>query len=85
MFYGASDMTTAFMEIAVADEGRDAVTYGTFKSLRSLRVLDLSKLPGVPSMFDEDEYYKRMPLIFMRGFERDATTQVTKDGMEHIE
>ena len=85
MFYGALDETTAFSEICVADETRDAVTFGVFKSLRPLQILDLSKLPAVPSMFDEEHYAARMPLIFMHGFEEDATKAVTKDGMEHIE
>lgn len=85
MFYGAFDEVTSFREMHVADETRDTVTFGVFKTLRPLQVLDLSKLPEVPSMFDESRYHKRMPLIFMRGFERDATKPVTKDGMEHIE
>jgi hypothetical protein len=53
--------------------------------LRPLQLLDLSNLPSVPSMFDGDNYYKRMPLIFMRRFEIDATMPVTKDGKEHID
>jgi hypothetical protein len=36
-------------------------------------------------MFDEKNYHKRMPLIFMHGFVKDATKSVVKDGMEHIE
>jgi len=85
MFYGAFDEATSFSEIHVPDETRDTVTFGVFKTLRPLQVLDLSKLPEVPSMFDQSRYHKRMPLIFMRGFEEDATKSVTKDGMEHIE
>lgn len=85
MFYGALDETTAFYEICVPDEARDAVTFGVFKSLRPLQILDLSKLPKVPSMFDEDHYDERMPLIFMHNFVRDATASITKDGMERIE
>jgi hypothetical protein len=85
MFYGAFTEGIAFAEIAVTDKSRDSVTFGKFKALRPLQLLDLSNLPSVPSMFDGDNYYKRMPLIFMRRFEIDATMPVTKDGKEHID
>ena len=85
MFYGALDEVTAFNEIYVKEASRDAVSFGFFKFLRPLHVLDLSTLPEIPSIFDEDRYPKRMPLIFMHGFVRDASKSITKDGMEHIE
>lgn len=85
MFYGALDEITAFKEICVPDQSRDAVTFGAFQILQPLKILDLSKLPKVPSMFDEDRYDQRMPLIFMHNFELDATAPIAKDGMEHIE
>jgi hypothetical protein len=61
------------------------VTFGEFKTLRPLRVLDLTILPIIPSLFDEAHYADRMPLIFMHRFVEDAAKPISKDGMEHID
>lgn len=53
MFYGAANEKTAFVEIFDKKErAKNAVTFGTFKTNRSLRILDLTNLPGIPSIFD---------------------------------
>ena len=85
MFYGALDETTAFAEIFVEDETYKTASFGKFKTLRPLRLLDLSNLPAIPSLFDDDCAWKRMPLIFMWNFVEDVTKTITKDGMEHID
>jgi len=85
MFYGALDEMTTFKEVFQMDTAKDTVTFGSFKTLKPLQLLDLSNLPKIPSMFDEKDYSRRMPLLFMHDFEADVTKPIIKDGLEHIE
>ena len=87
MFYGANSKQTAFCETYDAsDQINTAVTTATFLTTRPLRLLDLTTVPGVPSIFDAPASRKRPALIFLHGFCRDASQPVTKDGRkEHYE
>jgi hypothetical protein len=86
MFYGAKDENTAFVETfdssAVAS---DSVTFGTFQTTRLLRVLDLTSIPEIPSIFDEVRYDERPPLIFLHHFQRDISKPIMRDGRVHYE
>jgi hypothetical protein len=48
-------------------------------------VLDLTRIPDIPSIFDATSNYQRPPLIFLHDFLADFTKKVVKDGREHIE
>ena len=86
MFYGAFDSETAIVETT---SGKDVTgqiaTTGVFKNVKTLKILDLTTLPEVPSLFDESRNYLRSILIFMREFVRDLSRPISKDGMVHID
>lgn len=83
MFYGAFNEATALAE--TTKETDHYATVGTFKTMREIKVLDLTKLPFVPSIFDRKKRDDRQPIFFMRDFLRDFTKPVDKNGSEHIE
>jgi len=85
MFYGASDPKTAILETYEDTIEEKQATCGEFKTSRELRVLDLTDLPGIPSLFDEDKRHLRPATIFLQGFVDDVSKPIHKDGKEHIE
>jgi hypothetical protein len=86
MFYAARDELTTLMETPLSgdDEGL-MVTLATFETLVEMPVLDLTRLPEVPSLFDENRRHLRDEPIFLHHLTRDISTPIEKDGMEHIE
>lgn len=86
MFYGADSENTAFSETFNRDAKKKSVmTFGVFRNTRDLRLLDLTAIPGVPSLFDERRYDDRMPLIFFHRFRHDSEMPVSRNGAEHFE
>lgn len=86
MFYGAFDQKTAMEE--TFEQGHKtpkSATVATFETVNDIRVLDLTKLPGVPSLFDESKRGIRAGIMFLYSFVEDVSKPITKDGMEHIE
>lgn len=87
MFYGAYDSETALKE--TLDLKKIApwkiASIATFKTLKKIKVLDLSKLPEVPSLFDPQNRHLRSSIIFLRGFVLELSKPISKDGAEHIE
>lgn len=69
MFYGAEDMRTAVREVAFGSDD-DFVTSAAFESSRESTVVDFTRLPPVPSMFDPQWGALRRPLIFLHHFVR---------------
>ena len=86
MFYGAFDAKTAIAEVC-SDPTDDAlmVTSAPFVLRKPMRVIDLTAVPPVPSVFDRQRAEQRVPSLFLRGFVRDFVKPVKKDGREHIE
>ncbi len=83
MFYAALDEQTALMETYGNEE---CITIATFELIEDLYVLDLVKLPSIPSIYENDEDKIDKPyLIFIRNFVDDLTKPVVKDGHEHID
>lgn len=85
MFYGSYDEETALAETVPSRKKNDYATIGTFKPLHSIRVLDLTKLAPVPSLFDEEKRDLRPQLVFMNSFVRDLRKPIAKDDRVHIE
>jgi len=86
MFYGSDTEQTAFIEtVNLTNPENGFVTFGTFRTTKILRLLDLTCLPDIPSLFDEARAHDRAPLIFLRGFTKDSVKPVTRDGREHYE
>lgn len=86
MFYGATDIDTAVAEIGAHSSHPWAVV-GEFKPARALRVIDLSHLPALPSIFDFNETTRANydGIAFLHQFVKDLTLPIILDGREHIE
>lgn len=86
MFYGATDIETAVAEIGAHSSYSWAVV-GEFGAITDLRVIDLSNLPDLPSIFDPNEQAKARydELSFLRNFVEDLTLPVVLDGREHTD
>ncbi len=86
MFYCAFDVPTCHAEtVDVADLVKDQVTTGVFQNKEDLYLLDLSKLPNVPSIFDPARRDSYFSVMFLQKFVQDLSKSITKDGREHIE
>lgn len=65
---------------------KSLVTTGLLEPVEDLCVLDLTKMPVVPNVFDQDYSREvRHGIAFMHAFTRDLTKPVLKDGAEHID
>ena len=86
MFYGAMDKETALAETR-KEGGKSPLmaTVATFETLQRFKVVDLTKLPGVPSLFDAEGRSLRPEAKFLWAFVRDISKPIEKDGREHIE
>lgn len=82
-FYGASDEETAITE--TAQLGDAVASVGRFVSDQTSWIVDLDKIPEIPSIFDEANRHKRRPLRFLRRFRHDIGKAIERDGREHIE
>ena len=90
MFYASDEAETALREVA-KDPARDVGVYtiGTFRTLRQVRILDLTDIPGIPSIFepvpDSLEYDPRPPLIFLNYFAAELSMPIARDSSVHVE
>jgi hypothetical protein len=81
MFYGAEDATTAIAEVeAHAGGQRGMTTVGRFWPQRVLGVVDLTDLPGIPSIFDAERRHRRPFLRFVSHFAEDIARPVPSTG-----
>jgi len=65
MFYGSVERSTA---IAEARESKPYVTVGRFETARNLRIIDLTRLPQVPSIYDRERRELRPAIRFFKSF-----------------
>lgn len=86
VFYGAFEMATAQAEASVSMPRDQAwtLTGAAWRCARPLRVLNLSELPPVPSIFAASRE-RRGALQFLSEFVESITAAVVHDGREHIE
>lgn len=85
LFYGAFDVETAIAETVTGRDAGRYVTIGHFHA-DSAVVLDLTNLPPIPSIFDdEDKRVRRAGLIFLHDFREAIAAPIQRDGREHIE
>jgi hypothetical protein len=81
MFYGAEDAATAIAEVEVhGDAQRNMTTVGRFRPQRVLRVVDLTDLPGIPSIFDAEKRHQRPFLRFVSHFAEDIARPAPSTG-----
>ena len=85
MFYGATDLPTAYAETVT--KNTRAAKAVTFTTSRAARIVDLHRLPDVPSLFDlSDEAVRdRASLGFLAGFRRDVSRPIERGDLIHIE
>jgi hypothetical protein len=85
MFYGALEEGTAVAETyAPSRRSLVKITVGKFETARSFPVLDLTRIPEVPSLFDSENRDNRADIIFLHRFIQDLSKPIEKDGREHI-
>ncbi|MFD2628134.1 HEPN-associated N-terminal domain-containing protein [Oceanobacillus kapialis] len=85
MFYGGIDEETALLEVNFLPGENVVATIGEFKNAYSLLMLDLTSIPNVPSIFDEEDRKNRWIVKFFYSFLSDFTKPIKKDGKEHID
>jgi hypothetical protein len=75
IFYGAADEQTSLLEIrAVAEESE--IVVGEWRPRRPLHLLDLTRLPTLPSFYDLERKYQRDMLTFLEAFATDVSLPV---------
>ncbi|MDP2045203.1 MAG: HEPN-associated N-terminal domain-containing protein, partial [Deltaproteobacteria bacterium] len=84
MFYGAFEQRTAVAETYDPSCER-SITIGKWGAARKIPVLDLTRIPEVPSIFDSEKRGKRPGMIFLHEFTRELSQPIKKDGWEHID
>lgn len=80
--YTATDENTAIEEV-VTDQPKVAI--GEFQTLSELNILDLTKLPTLPSVFDPEKRDELQYILFLKAFQKEITKPISKDGSEHID
>jgi len=86
MLYCASDKETAIDEIVdYTDKINNIITTATLNNKKDLLVIDFSKLPTVPSIFDIENYKYYYSILFLKDFIKDLSASVEHNGKEHIE
>jgi hypothetical protein len=84
LFYGANDPDTAMREIiGHAKPGQHWITYAQFETTRPCKIVDFTRLPEVPSLFDTQNRHLRRSLMFLHDFVADLSAD--QDGQEHLE
>jgi hypothetical protein len=81
--YVALEKETAKLETLFKQKCPYAVA--ELKTIKPLKLLDLSVLPQSPSIFEPDKYTERHEIQFLRKFRDEISKPISKDGMEHIE
>jgi HEPN/RES N-terminal domain 1/RES domain len=82
-FYLASNHQTAKAE-TIAEENK-GYCLATFTLKKRVKLLDLTKLPPAPSIFNHNEYNTLCYLHFIESFVKDVIKPIEKDGKEHID
>jgi hypothetical protein len=88
LFYCSDTAATCKSEARTANlygTQHDMISFASFSTKKTLRVLDISKLPHVPSIFGSMERNERENIIFLRMFRDDIMKPVKRDGREHVE
>jgi hypothetical protein len=87
MFYGAVDEETAVAEVEAHTQQRDgrSVTAAQFVTARDLSVIDLTELPPVPSIFDEERRALRKATRFLHHFASEVSKPLPSLGREDVD
>lgn len=80
MLYLASSKTTALKETRA-----EQAKVGLWRSARPIRILDLRRLPPVPSIFSDEAREKALTLSFLHEFANDIMKPVARNNQVHID
>lgn len=83
--YTAFGVETTLREAGISGVTAGTVFVATFELTEPLLVIDLTRMPPSPSIFDLDRKDEREKTLFARGFVSAISKPVTKNGREHIE
>lgn len=81
-FYASMSQTGALAEVLRGPPCQAAIA--TFQLINGLTVVDLTRLPPLPSVFDEVNRGMREAILFLDDFVRDICKPVQKNGSEYI-
>lgn len=81
--YLAKEKETALAEVLNKPPCRAAI--GIFTIRRDLLIIDLSRLPNIPSVFDEEKRDEGELIQFLYKFVDEISKPVSKDGREHVD
>lgn len=81
--YLARDSATAIAEVVKRPPCR--IIIASFKVCRQLSIIDLSKLPEIPSIFESERHHERELIYFLINFVNEISKPVNKDEAEHID
>lgn len=84
VFYAAFDIVTARAETTLRSPPGRSFTCARWINSRPLAVLDLTKLPDLPSVYEVPRY-NRDDLVFLRHFVHSITQPVSFDDKVHID
>ncbi len=82
MLYSATDRDTALVETA---DGPGHYLIATLRLCRPTVVIDLTRLPSVPSLFAVAEEQNRFELMFLHWFAHDVSRPIERDDRVHVE
>lgn len=86
MFYAAFEPETAKIEaLDLTNLDKSFYTIAEFKTKHVLNLIDLSKVPTMPSRFEQRKWDVFYLIAFLRAFVHDFTKGIEKDGKIHIE
>lgn len=86
MFYGAFDINTAIKETYESKPGETKKAIcGSFHLTKSIKVIDLSRMLYIPSLFDQEERQNRSDHKFLLGFVSDFTKPIDRADRAHID
>lgn len=83
MFYGSATPETAIREIA-SHGTLEFARIGAFRNRRNLKVLDLTKLPVLPNLFDKSQRSTHGVARFFKQFTQNVTEPIRPDGRAHL-
>lgn len=83
--YTSFDAETALHEVGAHKRTTDRIYVASFKLEDPIQVVDLTKIPHPPSIFEVEKKRDREKWLFAQGFADEISIPVTKNGQEHIE
>lgn len=86
MFYCSFNSHSAYLEtIDIHDTKRTQITTAVFTNKERLYLLDFTKIPSLPSVFDTERRKDYSSILFLKGFIHDLSMDIKRDGKEHVE